>query len=133
MFDSRKKLTSNRDEFEENRKHDIVGQVYEQRIRMDEIKQFAKNVVPKSRFIFDSYKVQTRTQTDGSQSDFSDTEMEEPIDEMQSALEKININKLAQRQKEEKAEEDYFSFFSSSEKVLMEPGQSFLGIRDYME
>jgi hypothetical protein len=34
-----------------------VGEVYEKRIRMDEIKQFASNVVPKPRFIFDSYKV----------------------------------------------------------------------------
>lgn len=59
MFDSRLKLSSPKDEFDSVRKHDIVGQVYEQRIRMDEIKQFAKNVVPKSRFLFDSYKVQT--------------------------------------------------------------------------
>jgi hypothetical protein len=42
---------------EAENKHNLVGEIYEKRIRMDEIKQFASNVVPKPRFIFDTYKV----------------------------------------------------------------------------
>jgi len=57
MLSSRKKLLSRQDEMEAENKHNLVGEIYEKRIRMDEIKQFASNVVPKPRFIFDTYKV----------------------------------------------------------------------------
>ena len=40
---------------------------------------------------------------------------------------------LAQNQKQEKQEEDYFSFFSSTERILMKPEASFQGIRQHME
>ena len=59
---------------------------------MDEIKQFASNVVPKPRFIFDSYKVQTKP--DDNSSD-SDGELPEIVDQVQLGLEKITQNKLA--------------------------------------
>jgi hypothetical protein len=38
-------------------RHNLVGEIYEKRVRIDEIKQFAANNVPKPRFIFDNYKV----------------------------------------------------------------------------
>jgi len=57
MLEKRKKLYNKKDDSEDESKHNLVGELYETRIRMDEIQQFAANVVPKPRFIFDTYKV----------------------------------------------------------------------------
>ena len=59
---------------------------YETRIRMDEIKQFASNNVPKPRFIFDNYQVQPR--------EFSDVQTESK-DEVQEGIEKITQETMA--------------------------------------
>lgn len=75
MLAQRKKLYSKKEETEEDSKHNLVGELYESRIRMDEIQQFAANVVPKPRFIFDSYKVSTKPNWDDS---FSESEQEYP-------------------------------------------------------
>lgn len=81
---------------EEDSKHNLVGELYETRIRMDEIQQFAANVVPKPRFIFDSYKVQNKPNWDDS---FSESEQEytNQIDEVQEAIGKITQDNLAQK------------------------------------
>lgn len=78
MLQQRKKLYSKKDEQDEESKHNLVGELYETRIRMDEIKQFATNVVPKPRFIFDNYRVQ-----------LTEHDREAPRNEVQSAIGKI--------------------------------------------
>jgi predicted NACHT family NTPase len=52
---------------------------------------------------------------------------------VQHAIGKMTRDNLAQKQKQQKQEEDYFSFFSSSERILMKPEASFQGIRHHME
>ena len=50
---------------------------FEKTIRMDEIRQFASNVVPKPRFIFDNYKVDDVKYAEDDLSELSDNEKEE--------------------------------------------------------
>lgn len=73
---------------------------------MGEIKQFANDVIPKPKFIFDEYKV--TNEDHGSQS----------IDQQSSEVEK---------------KDDYFSFFSSHEKVILKPESNFKNLRQFME
>lgn len=81
---------------------------FEENLRLGEIRQFAQEVIPKPRFLFDQYK------TSESQLDISDSE---EITEEQA----------------KKPEEDYFSFFSSHEKVILKPESNFKNLRQFME
>jgi hypothetical protein len=67
---------------------------------MGEIKQFANEVIPKPRFIFDHYKV---------------TQNSYPEEEPDQA-------------KQPKQEEDYFSFFNSHEKIILKPESNFQNV-----
>lgn len=73
-------------------------------MRLGEIKQFAQNVIPKPRFLFDSYKTTESQVTDEPAE--GDTEIVKP-----------------------KNEDDYFSFFSSHEKVILKPESNFKNLR----
>ena len=65
-----------------NYQENSVDFKFEKTIRMDEIRQFAANVVPKPRFIFDNYKVDEAKYSDsadeaGELSDAEKSEKEE--------------------------------------------------------
>eukprot|EP00347_Sterkiella_histriomuscorum_P022335 403330842 len=81
---------------------------FEENLRMDEIRQFANEVIPKPRFIFDRYQT-SLTNPKGSDSEIS---VEESA--------KNNTN------------EEYFSFFSSHEKVILRPESNFKNLRQFM-
>jgi hypothetical protein len=86
-------------------------------LREGEIKEFAKSIMPKPRFIFDNYKV---SEDLFSQAAASTTPMPEPEQELSVV--------------ENKAEEDndYFSFFSSHEKIILKPESSFKNMRSFL-
>lgn len=72
---------------------------------MGEIRQFAQEVIPKPRFLFDSYKT-------------SESVINE---EEESHNENKEIEKVEDK-------EDYFSFFSSHEKVILKPESNFKNV-----
>lgn len=72
---------------------------FEEKIRMGEIKKFAQDVIPQSRFIFDRYKVDDASEAEG-------------VSEM----------------KEQEPEQDYFSFFGSHEQAILRPESSFRNV-----
>jgi len=78
---------------------------FEEKIRMGEIKQFAANVVPKSRFIFDNYKVKEDLYS----------EEEEPAEKSDG-----------------EEESDNFSFFTSHENIILKPESSFKTLRSFL-
>lgn len=73
--------------------------------REGEIRRFAKDVLPQARFIFDNYKVK-------------------PND--------ITLDEEGNLSEGEDGEVDYFSFFSSHEKVALKPESNFKGIRSFL-
>jgi hypothetical protein len=73
---------------------------FEENLRLGEIRQFAHEVIPKPRFLFDQYKT---------------TESQSQMDE-QPVEEKGNNN------------EDYFSFFNSHEKLILKPESNFKNV-----
>lgn len=74
---------------------------FEEKIRMGEIKKFAQDVMPQSRFIFDQYKVH------------DDSPEREGADLGDQA-----------------SESDYFSFFGSHEQAILKPESSFRNVSD---
>jgi hypothetical protein len=54
------------------------------------------------------------------------------VDEVQLSIGKIATKNLTKKQGGETHEEDYFSFFSSSERLLLKPETSFKGIREHI-
>lgn len=86
---------------------------------MDEIRQFAANVVPKPRFIFDNYKVD--------ESKYSDSADDGEL----SDVEKTERDELAKIQ-QQKHDSDYFSFFNSHENIILKPESNFKGLRTFL-
>ena len=78
---------------------------FEEALREGEIKEFADYVIPKSKFIFDNYKV-----TD---------------DDILSGETKENTD-------EDKADDSFFSFFASHERIIMKPESSFKNLREML-
>ena len=66
---------------------------------MGEIKKFAKDVIPQSRFIFDRYKVDAASKA----GDVAEVKEQEP-------------------------EQDYFSFFGSHEQAILKPESNFRNV-----
>ena len=96
---------------------------------MGQIKQFAANVVPKPRFIFDNYKVQTDL--------FSDIKAPDTESECEEFEEELTDNELVpqdlqQMRLQKKHDEDYFSFFNSHENIILKPESSFKGLRSFL-
>ena len=75
---------------------------FEEKIRMGEIKKFAQDVMPESRFIFDQYKVHDGT---GGREDAS----------------------LGRQP----SDNDYFSFFGSHEQAILRPESSFRNVSNF--
>ena len=125
---------------------------FEENLRIEEIKKFASGVVPEARFIFDNYKVsnmnETKTLQDRTtdiskvllQDDQSITKKNEATkdedDDEDSGLED-NTPKydrsLDSSQNQYSEPDDYFSFFSSHEKLLLKPEKSFKHLRKFIK
>ena len=94
---------------------------------MGQIKQFASNVVPKPRFLFDNYKVQedlyseTKAPETDSEVEMSDGETSES-----------EITPALKSQQQQKHDDDYFSFFNSHENIILKPESSFKGLRSFL-
>jgi hypothetical protein len=86
----------------ENYKEHSVDYKFEANLREGEIRQFAKDVLPEARFLFDNYKVQT------------------------------DLFKQQPNEASEVKAEDYFSFFSSHEKIILKPESSFKSLRTFL-
>jgi hypothetical protein len=82
---------------------------FEEALREGEIKQFALGVTPKTKFIFDNYKIQDDL--------FKQSNAPTP-QEKQEAIDDAN--------------DDFFSFFSSHEKIIMKPESSFKHLRSFL-
>jgi hypothetical protein len=98
---------------------------FEESLREGEIKQFADSVMPKANFIFDNYKVHTDMMADSAASSEqleSLSEPEEPSDQLPQTHYPDG----------EQNEDDFFSFFSSHEKIIMKPESSFAGLRSFL-
>ena len=63
-----------------NYQENSVDFKFEKTIRMDEIRQFAANVVPKPRFIFDNYKVDEVRYAKDDESDMTELSDSERIE-----------------------------------------------------
>ena len=74
-----------------------VDYKFEANLREGEIREFAQQVMPEARFVFDDYKVQSDV--------FNTTESKD---------------------------NDYFSFFSSHEKIILKPESSFKSLRTFL-
>lgn len=100
-----KKITSvNIDELKAKRMLNLYQQhsfdfKFEENLRLGEIKQFAQGVIPKPRFLFDSYKTTESQVTAGEPTEIK------------------------------KQDDDYFSFFNSHEKVILRPESNFKNVR----
>ncbi|CDW71658.1 ph domain containing protein [Stylonychia lemnae] len=95
-----------------------IDSKFEQNLRMDEIRQFANEVIPKPRFIFDKYKTSlTNTLTS------SDEEQAIEISKQKGVGGEIDQQKNQHTQKQQG--EDYFSFFSSHESIILKPESNF--------
>ena len=92
---------------------------WEEKIRMGEIKKFAKGVIPKSRFIFDRYEV---GETD-------EVNQLAPFQEDEPDV--THVSPLASGQ-EAYADDDYFSYFASHEQALMRPESNFKNLHELM-
>ena len=115
----RKISTVNVDELKTKRMLNLFQQhsldfKFEENLRLGEIRQFAQEVIPKPRFLFDQYKT-SESQLDGLVDDSStpSAEVVEP--------------------QPKQPEQDYFSFFSSHEKVILKPESNFKNLRQFME
>jgi hypothetical protein len=101
----------------ENYQEHSVDFKFEETLREGEIKEFAKSIMPKPRFIFDNYKV--------SEDLFS-----------QTAASTTPIPDLGEDNSgaENKADDDndYFSFFSSHEKIILKPESNFKNMRSFL-
>ena len=103
----------------ENYQKNSVDFKFEKTIRMDEIRQFAANVVPKPRFIFDNYKVDDVKYAD-----------DEDLSEL-SDSEKVERDEIAKKE-QQKHDNDYFSFFNSHENIILKPESNFKGLRSFL-
>ena len=88
---------------------------------MDEIRQFAANVVPKPRFIFDNYKVDEVRYAKDDESDMTELSDSERIERDQQA-----------KMEQQKHDSDYFSFFNSHENIILKPEYNFKGLRSFL-
>ena len=102
---------------------------FEEKLRMGQIKQFASNVVPKPRFLFDNYKVQEDLY---SETKAPETDSEVEMSDGETSESEITPALKSQQQQQQKHDDDYFSFFNSHENIILKPESSFKGLRSFL-
>ena len=77
--------------------------------------------MPKANFIFDNYKVHTDMMSDSAATSEQLESLSEAEDQEPQHYPNVEQN-----------EDDFFSFFSSHEKIIMKPESSFAGLRSFL-
>ena len=95
---------------------------FENKLRMGEIQKFAENAVPQPRFLFDNFKVDPNDLNQA-----ADSEEESDLSDAEQALD---------TDKEDSAsgykDNDYFSFFSSHQSIILKPESSFKSLQGFL-
>lgn len=124
---------------------------FEENLRIEEIKKFANGVVPEARFLFDNYKVTNLNEARSLEDRNSSYEAQEQASKMiskQTSLSKVETDDEDSGLEDNKPKfsnadpssiqqysepDDYFSFFSSHEKLLLRPEKTFKHLRKFLK